>query len=167
MRSCLVLTNGSYFGFICPVISRESQNCRIKNTTIAQIIENRLKENPLGSMKFDLLGICVLKNKMLFNVFYNSLLPTWWGRRTFLGWFSECWDQISDPEHPLLSRWRQWPGMKQRLISSIQSRAKWLQQCTTAVISSPSRLHWEWRDPTFCCQNFQGCQFWREFVFFI
>ena len=63
MRSCLVLINGSYFGFICPVISKESQNCRIKNTTTAQIIENRLNENPLGSMKFDLLGICVLKMK--------------------------------------------------------------------------------------------------------
>ena len=63
MRSCLVLTNGSYFGFICPVISRESQNCRIKNTTTAQIIENRLKANPLGSMKFETVGICVLEMK--------------------------------------------------------------------------------------------------------
>ena len=63
MRSCLVLTKGSYFGFICPVISRESQNCRIKNTTTAQIIENRLNENPLGSMKFETVGICVLKMK--------------------------------------------------------------------------------------------------------
>ena len=63
MRSCLVLTNGSYFGFICPVISKESQNCRIKNTTTAQIIENRLNENPIGSMKFETVGICVLKMK--------------------------------------------------------------------------------------------------------
>ena len=36
---------------------------------MAQIIVNRLKENPLGIMKLDLLGICVLKNKMFFNFF--------------------------------------------------------------------------------------------------
>ena len=33
-----------------------------------QIIVNRLKANPLGSIKFDLLGICVLKKKMCYTM---------------------------------------------------------------------------------------------------
>ena len=45
---------------------------------MAQIIENRLNENPLGSMKFETVGICVLKIKceMLLIVFYPSLSAT-------------------------------------------------------------------------------------------
>ena len=61
-RSLLVLTKLEYFGLICPDSSKVSKNCKRNPEAIAQASKDKLKENPLGSKKFDFFGVCALKD---------------------------------------------------------------------------------------------------------
>ena len=61
-RSLLVLTKLEYFGFIFPDSSKLSKNCKRNPEAIAQASKATLKENPLGSKKFDFFGVRALKD---------------------------------------------------------------------------------------------------------
>ena len=62
IRSFLVLTKLEYLGSICPVSSKLSKNSKRNPEAIAQASKATLKENPLGSKKFDFFGVCALKD---------------------------------------------------------------------------------------------------------
>ena len=61
IRSSLVLTKLEYLGSICPVSSKLSKNSKRNPEAIAQASKAKLKENPLGSKKFDFFGVRELK----------------------------------------------------------------------------------------------------------
>ena len=62
IRSFLVLTKLEYLGSICPVSSKLSKNSKRNPEAIAQASKATLKENPLGSKKFDFFGVRALKD---------------------------------------------------------------------------------------------------------
>ena len=70
-RSLLVLTKLEYFGFIFPDSSKLSKNCKRNPEAIAQASKDKLKENPLGSKKFDFFGVRELKD---FNCFLDNFV---------------------------------------------------------------------------------------------
>ena len=66
IRSCLVLINPSYVSPICPESNTLSQTSSRKNEAMNQMRITKLKENPLGSMKFDGVAILVLDNEIMY-----------------------------------------------------------------------------------------------------
>ena len=68
IRSILVFTKSSYFGFICPDSNKLSKNSRRNPEQIHQMMNPVWKENPLGTMKFDIVEILVLENKMMSSI---------------------------------------------------------------------------------------------------
>ena len=71
IRSSLVLTKLEYLGSIFPVSSKLSKNSKRNPEAIAQASKAKLKENPLGSKKFDFFGVRVLK---YFNCFVDNFV---------------------------------------------------------------------------------------------
>ena len=65
IRSCLVLINPSYVSPIWPWSNTSSQTSSKKNEAMNQMRITKLKENPLGSMKFDCVAILVLDSKIM------------------------------------------------------------------------------------------------------
>ena len=68
IRSILVFTKASYFGFICPDSNKLSKNSRRNPEQIHQMMNPVWKENPLGIMKFDIVEILVLENKIISSI---------------------------------------------------------------------------------------------------
>ena len=68
IKSILVFTKSSYFGFICPDSNKLSKNSRRNPEQIHQMMNPVWKENPLGIMKFDIVEILVLENKMMSSI---------------------------------------------------------------------------------------------------
>ena len=71
IRSSLVLTKLEYLGSIFPVSSKLSKNSKRNPEAIAQASKATLKENPLGSKKFDFFGVRELKD---FNCFLDNFV---------------------------------------------------------------------------------------------
>ena len=71
IRSSLVLTKLEYLGSIFPVSSKLSKNSKRNPEAIAQASKAKLKENPLGSKKFDFFGVRALK---YFNCFLDNFV---------------------------------------------------------------------------------------------
>ena len=143
IRSILVFTKSSYFGFICPDSNKLSKNSRRNPEQIHQMMNPVWKENPLGIMKFDIVEILVLENKIILSIKALFLSSTLWGRRTFLGQSLECCNQIFCQQHLKLLRWRLGLKVTVRLVSTFHNKAESALLYTRAIIPSPRGLHLE------------------------